>query len=246
MGAVSGPGILAVAKRRWREAAQHAGAWGATRELTGDLWYWLRDSTPERRRARYGDIEYDFESGANTTAANVGWRTRLLAAVAGAPYQPSEPALFHAMIRALPLRPAEFTFVDIGSGKGRALLLAAEHGFRDVAGVELVPELHAIAVENIRQWQAADRSGRRIVAQLGDAREFDFPAAPLVVYLFNPLPEAALRAVIARLERSLAQAPRAVYILYHNPLLERVLAAAAGFERLDGTHQYVVYRARCS
>ena len=45
-----------------------------------------------------------------------------------------------------------------------------------------------------------------------------------MLYLFNPLPESGLRRVMASLERSLSAHPRAVYVLYHNPLLERVLS----------------------
>src|SRR3954468_12805247 len=227
--------LFAIAARRWREDARHAGAWQASRGLAGDVWYFLRDSTPERARARYGDLDYDFESGADTTAANVGWRARLAAALAGAPYQPSEPALFHEMLRALaPALPAEgaggFTFVDVGSGKGRALLLAAEYPFPRIVGVELVPELHAIALANIQKWREKN-GARAIESRIGDARDFEIPHGPLVVYLFNPLPEAALAGFMARLEESLRAAPRPMFLIYHNPILEKVVAGSASFEK---------------
>src|SRR5581483_11289842 len=86
----------------------------------------LRDSLPGRRRQRYGDIDFDWEHRVNTTAATVTWRTRLLGMLNSA-YQPIPPEQFREMMTAL----AEylerdktfsgFTFVDIGSGKGRAL-----------------------------------------------------------------------------------------------------------------------------
>lgn len=237
--------LLGIAARRWRESARYAGAARATRELAGDLWYWLRDSTPERARARYGDLDYDFESGADTTAANVGWRARLAAAVAGAPYQPTPPAEFHAMLQALAdMKDASaFTFLDVGSGKGRALLLAAAYPFRKIVGVELVPELHAAAEANIRKWKA--RHGERdITSVLGDARDFPVPAGPLVVYLFNPLPEAALAAFVRRLEDSWRAAPRPVHVLYHHPVRAEVLERSPLLERLAGTHLYALYRAR--
>ncbi len=53
-----------------------------------------------------------------------------------------------------------YTFVDIGAGKGRALLVAAESPFREVVGVELNPELAAVAERNIARVRAlvgADR-----------------------------------------------------------------------------------------
>jgi SAM-dependent methyltransferase len=237
------PSLWQTATRRWRETAAATSGWRATRDLASDLWEFVRESTPERRRARYGDLDYDFESGADTTAANVGWRTRLLAALAGAPYQPSEPQLFHEMLRALPGELSGFTFVDVGSGKGRALLLAAEYPFVRIVGVELVPELHAIAVANIEKWR--EKNGARAIAsRIGDARDFEIPQGPLVVYLFNPLPEAALARFMARLEESLRAAPRPMFLIYHNPILEKVVAGSTSFEKFSGTHQYALYRAK--
>jgi len=62
-----------------------------------------------------------------------------------------------------------------------------------------------------------------------------------VLYLFNPFPEAGLRRMIANLEQSLRAHPRAVYVLYHNPLLEPVWSESAGFRKLQATHQYAIY-----
>jgi len=76
-----------------------------------------------------------------------------------------------------------------------------------------------------------------------DARELVLPAEPIVLYVFNSLPEAALIEVMARLDDSLRQCPRAVYLLYHNPLLEHVLTRYPAFNKIGGTHQYSLFRA---
>ena len=68
-----------------------------------------------------------------------------------------------------------------------------------------------------------------------------FPPEPIVLYLFNPLPEPGLEQVIANLERSLRENPRQVYVLYHNPLLEHVMARCVGLKKLVGTQQYSIY-----
>ena len=41
-----------------------------------------------------------------------------------------------------------FSFLDVGSGKGLVVMLASRHPFREVVGVEMAPELHAIAERN--------------------------------------------------------------------------------------------------
>jgi hypothetical protein len=78
----------------------------------------------------------------------------------------------------------------------------------------------------------------------GDATEFRFPDEPFVLYLFNPLPEARLRRVIANLEQRLRQYPRQVFVLYHNPLLEHVLSGSDSWKKIYATHQFVLYESR--
>jgi SAM-dependent methyltransferase len=185
-------------------------------------------------------MEYDWEHRVNTTSGTVSWRARLLGAF-HSPYEPTEPALFREMMASLPIAFDQFTFIDIGSGKGRTLLMASEYPFRKIVGVELIAELHRAAVENIRAYKSSTQRCSRIDAVCADACEFPIPGGPLVLYLFNPLPEAGMRRLIANLETSVAENPRPVYVLYHNPLLARVIGERAAFEKVGGTEQYSIY-----
>jgi len=225
----------------WREQARAKGAASTCSLLLRNLWAFVRESTPERRRRRYGDMEYDWENRVNTTSGTVGWRVRLLGLFCSA-YQPTEPALFREMMASLPIEFDQFTFVDLGSGKGRTLLMASEYPLRRIVGVELIEELHRAAEENIRAYRSATQRCAHVESVLGDAREFELPEEPLVLYLFNPLPEHALSNVLQRLERSLERAPRPVWVIYHNPLLESVLGATRFLEKTGGTSQYSLYR----
>ena len=225
----------------WREHAKEKGAAGAASRLVRKLWSFVRESTPERRRQRYGDMEYDWEHRVNTTSGTVNWRARLLG-LFHSPYQPTEPALFQEMMASLPIEFDQFTFVDLGSGKGRTLLMASEYPFRRIVGVELIAELHRAAQENIRAYRSPTQRCVQIESVIADAREFELPEEPLVLYLFNPLPERALSDALQRLEKSLIQAPRPVWIVYHNPLLETTFGASAFLEKAGGTSQYSLYR----
>jgi len=201
----------------------------------------MRESTPERRRQRYGDMEYDWENRVNTTSGTVGWRARLLGLFHSA-YQPTEPALFREMMASLPIQFDQFTFLDLGSGKGRTLLMASEHPFRKIVGVELIAELHRAAEENIRDYRSPTQRCAQIESILADAREYELPEEPLVLYLFNPLPERALSEVLERLEKSLKRVPRPVWVVYHNPLMENVLCATGFLGKAGGTSLYSLYR----
>jgi SAM-dependent methyltransferase len=233
--------------RWWAEVAERDGRFAATGRLIGALAEFARDSTPERRRRRFGDAEFDWEHRVNTTSGGVGWRDRLLG-VFNSPYQPTEASLFHEMIEAVAALPkfsfGAFTFIDLGSGKGRTLLMAAEYPFRQVVGVELLPRLNEIARQNLAESKTGSRKCFAIESICGDAVDFVFPNEPTVLFLFNPFPEAGLRRVIANLEESLRRYPRVAYVLYHNPLLERVLAESVMLGRAGGTEQNALYVSR--
>jgi len=230
--------------RWWNNLASREGRLAATRQLLIALWEFLRDSTPERRRQRYGDAEYDWDHRVNTTSAALRWRDRLLG-VFHSPYQPTEADLFREMIEALREQThadfRDFVFIDLGSGKGRTLLMVSDYPFRRIVGVELLPALHQAAQENLGKYRSASQKCFALKAICGDATEFPFPAEPIVLYLFNPFPEPGLRQAIANLEQSLRDHPRAVYVLYHNPLLEHVLSESAALSKIGGTHQYAIF-----
>src|SRR5262249_22579234 len=204
--------------RRWgSQAASVEGGVPATRRPVGVLGEFLRDSTPDRLRARFGDADYDWDHRVNTTSGAVGWRDRLLGMFHSA-YQPTGPAAFGEMLEAVQLHAGdlrEFTFVDIGSGKGRTLLMASDYPFRRIVGVELLPNLHHIAQENLSKYTSGAQRCFDLQSLIGDATTFVLPEDPLVLYLFNPLPDFALRRVLANLEQSHRASNNPVYVLYH-------------------------------
>ena len=202
------------------------------------MWDFLRDSTPARQRQRYGDIDFDWEHRVDTTEATVSFRNRLIGVFHSA-YQPTDPQAFHEMISELGIDYSQFTFIDLGSGKGRTLLMASEYPFRRVLGVELLPELHYIATENIARYKGG--TGNRVESVCADARHFEFPADPTVLFLFNPFPQAVFEQVLERLMQSLALHKRTVYLIYHNPVLELVLANKPELRMVRRADQYSIF-----
>jgi len=233
----------------WAYVAAYEGRLAATRRFLGVLWEFLRDSTPERLRSRFGDADYDWDHRVNTTSGAVGWRDRLLGMFHSA-YQPTEPAAFHEMLVALQqmARPGEttlnfrdYTFIDLGSGKGRTLLMASDYPFHRIVGVELLPSLHEIAQENLRQYKNESQRCFTLESICADATAFPLPAEPLVIFLFNPFPESGMRRLMANLEQSLRLHPRPAYVLYHNPLLEYALNENAALRKIAGAPQYCLF-----
>src|ERR1700733_13993724 len=204
------------ARRWWDDIARREGRVAATQQLLAALWEFVRDSAPERRRQRFGDAEYDWDHRVNTTSAAVGWRNRLLG-LFHSPYQPTEPDLFREMLETFSQQSCfdfrDCVFIDLGSGKGRTLLMASDYPFHRIVGVELLPALHQTAQENISKYRCESQKCFALESICADATKFQLPPDPIVLYLFNPFPEAGLTQMIANLEQSLRSHPRKVYVL---------------------------------
>jgi SAM-dependent methyltransferase len=144
------------------------------------------------------------------------------------------PSVFHAVMGSLGQRLhldyRRFTFVDVGSGKGRALLLASHYAFREIIGVELSPELNRVARSNIARYSTAAAAG--VISLQGDAADFLFPAGPLVVYMWNSFTRPVMERVFHNLATSLAEQPREVYLVYMHPELESMLSEVPWLVRL--------------
>jgi SAM-dependent methyltransferase len=240
------PGILPAARSYWSDCVGRSGLIRGSWNFLAALWEFLRDSTPSRLRSRFGDAHYDWDYRVNTTSGAVGWRDRLLG-VFNSPYQPTEHELFHEMMDALAQHTKinfnDFTFIDLGSGKGRTLLMASDYPFRRILGVELLPSLNQIAQQNLAQYQRESQKCFAIESICADATTFALPEGAFVIYLFNPFPESGLRRALANLESSLDAHPRRTYVVYHNPQQETVLTETRRLKRIAGTHQYSIFTA---
>lgn len=236
--------VLRSAQRWWGDVAAREGRFRAAQRLLISLWEFLIDSTPQRRRSRYGDAEFDWNYRVNTTSATVGWRDRLLG-IFHSPYQPTEASLFHEMLAALHAETGcdfrDFVFLDLGSGKGRTLLMASDYPFRRILGLELLHELHQAAQNNLGTYKSETQKCFKLESICADATRFTFFDEPAVIYLFNPFPEAGLRRVLTNLQETLRAHPRTVYVLYHNPLLDHVFSRSSAWKEISRTHQYAIY-----
>jgi SAM-dependent methyltransferase len=147
------------------------------------------------------------------------------------------PSVFHALLRrwqrTKPIEPIEeFTFLDLGAGMGRAILLAAEYPFRNVIGVELNPILARIASRNLARWRGAGRVHGPARVIYGDAVTAQIPSGPCLVFLFNPFGESVMRRLIKRLAIAFRRRMGQLDLLYVNNEQDRVIGLQPGFERI--------------
>lgn len=156
-------------------------------------------------------------------------------------YEPTPVYECTAMLRAIPQPPETFTFVDVGAGMGRVVMIASARPFRQVIGVEVSAALCETARDNLVRWRRKNGAiackDLRIVH--ADAATYRFPSGDLVVYLYNPFGETTLR-IIA--ERLMEHASGMCYVLYHTPVHRAVFDTHARFERVSDLQFGAVYR----
>ncbi len=158
-------------------------------------------------------------------------------------YEPAPVARAEALLDASPLAPERATFVDLGAGMGRVVMLAARRPFRAVIGVEISPALVEIARENLATLRDPQRVVRDVKIVRADAAEYAFPRGDLVVFLYNPFRGPVLEAVLAHL-RAATRPPREVVLLYHTPVERATVDADGAFEEVVGLGFGTVYRGR--
>lgn len=191
-------------------------------------------------RKRLTDQAFDGSSGADTGGIQRLFGLSVVGPNArhGVSHIASDPDDFTRAIDALEVDLRDYAFVDLGSGKGRAVLMAARLPFRKIVGVEFAAELHAVARANLAALPAADQA--RVSLVHDDAVACALPEGPLVVYLYHPFGPAIIRPVATRLLDECRATGRAMRVVYVNPQHADVWLEV-GWVRTTFGQSYVVF-----
>lgn len=121
--------------------------------------------------------------------------------------------------------------LDIGCGKGGAILTLAQYPFSRVDGVEISPNLARIARENVKRMGVSNAE-----IFCCDAAEFSSLDLYDFFYMYNPFPEAVMRRVMENIGTSVARRQRNVTLIYKNPIFGE-LVICSGFRKVSETQQ---------
>lgn len=145
-------------------------------------------------------------------------------------YAGSQPSLLRLALAQLPALDT-CAFVDLGCGKGRALLVASEFPFHDILGVELSAPLARIAGRNAARIARRFPQRTAIAIAVADASTFPLPAGNLVLFLYHPFGAALVERVVTCVEAALATERRVVYVVYYNPVAGHCFDASSRLRR---------------
>lgn len=151
----------------------------------------------------------------------------------GHDYRPIPYYVFEWAIASIDFDFTRLTFVDYGAGKGRALLLAAQHPFKAVGGIEFAEELHDAATMNIAQFPRSRMKCRDVECILEDAAGLGTLDGEAVHYFFNPFSREVFAQVLNSLVASYRQSPRRLYLVLVDPIATDLVEQSLVFKRVD-------------
>lgn len=190
---------------------QNYGLFETTKWLGRSAFYhgWLR-LTPQGRREQKFDQLNNVDTEGYLSNQELGLPSDSIH------YAPTRPRRFRSIMRKLRIDAAKFTFIDVGCGKGRALVMAHSMGFNRLIGVELSSYLGSIAIRNTCSFSNAE-------IHVCDATKFELPPSDSVVFMYNPFWEPTMGRFIVNLVQSLSACPRKLYLVYVNPFCEAAI-----------------------
>ncbi len=189
---------------------------------------------------------FDYEHGVDTAAhiqlADLEIKSRNVRECCH--YAPTSPKYFKEMMPHLNICHEQFTFVDIGCGKGLVLLLASAYPFRRIIGVEFSEELATIASRNLVAYAGEPQKCSEIQCVCMDAVKYGFPRDPLVIYFYNSFKGKLLKQFADNIAQTIADHSRDVFIVYNNPTEPDVFDAIRSIERVFDDPDFLIYRTR--
>ena len=160
-------------------------------------------------------------------------------------YKPTRIRHFRLLIKSLDL-PKDSVFVDMGSGKGRVLLMASLNNFKRVTGVEISSQLCEIARENKAKFEKA--LGKQLPINIVniDVLEYNVQNDENVFYFYNPFDNYIMERIIERIKQSLIDNPRKIWLIINNftpfiALIENRYKLLKSKEFIYGGTEFAVY-----
>ncbi len=162
-------------------------------------------------------------------------------------YQPTRIRHFRKFMKRFNF-PEGQVFVDIGSGKGKILLLASQYCFKKVIGVELSQVLCQVARENISIYQNKTGKSYNIEVVESDVMQYQVPDDASVFYLYNPFESRIMQVILQNIQSSLKNNPRKVWIVFNNFQYHQLFSENDLFQRTYtyqyGGAEFTVYESR--
>jgi SAM-dependent methyltransferase len=138
-------------------------------------------------------------------------------------YEPSKKKLLHMAINEI-LPVNNHAIIDLGCGKGRALIEFSKYPFRKISGLEYSEEIIKICKKNLNILKIKNIELYCINAiNFNDYEDYDY------LYIFNTFPEMVFKKVIENITRIIEKNNKEIYIIYLNPVCHSLIMNSGCF-----------------
>lgn len=169
----------------------------------------------ENRRNRAYDASHNVETGREELLEEVGVLAGDVKA-GNEVYRVTWGWLIKKAMAQLDIDPATYSFIDYGSGKGKAMFMASDYSFKSIIGLEFAPLLHEIAKANCQSYVSPRQKCRSLEPVLTNVLEYTPPRGPIVCFMCNPFDKPTLRAVFDTWRERYEDGEEDIRILYVN------------------------------
>ena len=181
----------------------------------------------EDRRSLAYDAKHGVETAGEVALGDVGVAAQHVGR-GNTVYRVTWGGLVQKSLAQLRIDHARYSFIDYGSGKGKALFMASDYPFKRIIGLEYARGLHAVASANCRNYRSAAQKCHALEPILADVLEYEPPAGPIVCFMCNPFDQATMRRVFDRWRARHDKGERDIRILYLNMRSIREMSAVLG------------------
>jgi SAM-dependent methyltransferase len=230
--------------KRILNVVERHGMAGTVRVALHALYDLARENSPARRRGRRRQLDFDRRYGVDTVskvaASELGASGDSARHAQG--YQATSVEAFLAILGSIAVQHERFTFVDIGCGKGRTLLLASHFPFRHIIGVEFSPQLVATAQRNVGVYRDPQQKCRSLEVVCADAAQYRLPEGDLLLYMYNPFDAPVMERFLENVRRAGMGRDAEIRIAYVNPVLKPMLDGSPFLRAVPNTGGVALYR----
>ena len=199
--------------------------------------------TPARRRIRVRDSEFDKKWGTDTKGILIPDKSDVVGSnwMYGVKYEGCDALSLMQVLKNLGINYKDFTFVDLGSGKGRAIFVVSQFPFHKIIGVEYSKQLCNIARHNISYLPNTEKKCQTIDIVNADAADYQIPGGSLIIFLNNPFGGQVMKQVVRNVIDSYRNEPRRIIVIYFVPNFADVWKQSGLFREIERTKEMVVF-----
>ena len=141
-------------------------------------------------------------------------------------YEPTKKKYIREVLKKMNVSQDD-SIVDLGSGKGSALIEFARYPFKKIAGVEFSNILINICLNNFTVLNI-----KNVELYCINAAEFKQFDKYNYIYMYNPFPETVVKKVLSNLKAVIEKSANPIYIIYKYPTCHKAILDSGYFKKI--------------